>query len=174
MRLEEAALNESAAVAAPVAAPVAVAFGDCAGAAEGDAPAAAADADDAGAPEDRDEADAFSAEADKDGLAEQPATAKTAKTAQAVATFTLLRRAMAAAGAHGYRADVGQRRSRDVEPLRPLRLSGDTAVAAQTRACIGSRARSPPFGNRQQARGGHLHAIEEPGHRRPVPRCDRQ
>jgi hypothetical protein len=114
------ALNESAAVAAPVAVAVAVAFGDCAGAVEGVAPAEAADG--AGAPEDRDDADAVSAEADKDWLAEQPATARAAKTAQKTAqageTFTLLRRAAAAAGARGYRADVGQRRSRDVDPSR--------------------------------------------------------
>jgi hypothetical protein len=67
----------------------AVAFPDCPGAVADDAPAAPEAAADAGAPEDRDVADADSAEADKDGLAEQPATARAARTAQAVATFTL-------------------------------------------------------------------------------------
>jgi hypothetical protein len=91
----------------------AAAFPDCAGAvAVADEAPAAPEAADAGAPEDRDVADADSAEADKDWLAEQPATARAARTAQAGATFTLNRRAARSAGAHGYRADVGQRRSR--------------------------------------------------------------
>jgi hypothetical protein len=76
----------------------AVAFPDCPGAVEGDAPAEApaeaeaAAADGAGASEDRDAADAAdadSAEADRDWLAEQPTTARAARTAQAGGTLTL-------------------------------------------------------------------------------------
>jgi hypothetical protein len=102
-------------VAVPVAVAAAVAFEDCAGAVEEDAAAEAAAAeaaaaeDDAGSAEDRAEGDAVSAEADKDWLAEQPTTARAAKTAQAGATLTLMRRAVPSAGAHGYPADAGQR-----------------------------------------------------------------
>jgi hypothetical protein len=116
--------------AVAVAVPLPAAFEACAvavavaGAVEDDAPDEAAG--DAGASEDRDEADAVSAEADKDWLPEQPTTARAARTAQAGATrgattgatFTLNRRAMQSAGAHDYRADVRQRRSRDVDPVR--------------------------------------------------------
>jgi hypothetical protein len=99
---------EASAVAAPVA------FPDCAGAVEDDAPAAAEEAGegDAALSEDGDGADVDSAEADKDGLAEQPTTARAARTAHAGATLTLNRRVTPSPGAHGYRADVGQRRSR--------------------------------------------------------------
>jgi hypothetical protein len=55
-----------------------------------------------------------------------------------------------------------------------LRLPGDAAVAAQAGAGGASRAGSPPLVERQQARAGHLHPIEEPGHRGPVPGRDRQ
>jgi hypothetical protein len=106
----------------------AVAFPDCAGSVTDDAPAEPEAAADAGASEDRDVADADSAEADKDGLAEQPATARAARTAQAGATFTLNRRAAPSAGAHGYRADVGQRPSRDEDRLRVRRPYGFFAI----------------------------------------------
>jgi hypothetical protein len=67
----------------------AVPFPDCAGAVEDDAPAEPEAAADAEASEDRDAADEDSAEADKDWLAEQPTTARAARTAHAGATFTL-------------------------------------------------------------------------------------
>jgi hypothetical protein len=108
-----AALAVAPAEAVSVAAGLPVAFGDCAGAVEEDGPAegvaaAAADADaDVGASEGRSEGDADSAEADKDWLAEQPATARAAKTAQAGATLTVIRRAVPSAGAHGDSADAG-------------------------------------------------------------------
>jgi hypothetical protein len=98
---------------AAAAVPVPFAFGDRAGAVEDDDEDedddAAAPEDDAGPPDDRDAADADSADADKDWLAEQPTTATVARTAQAGATLTPVRRAMPPAGAHGHRADVGQR-----------------------------------------------------------------
>jgi hypothetical protein len=87
--------------------PVALAFEDCPGAVEeGEAVEAVAEAD-AGAAEDREEADPDGAEADEDWPAEQPATARAAKTAQAVVILTLDRRAMPSAGAHGDRANSG-------------------------------------------------------------------
>lgn len=94
--------------------PVPAAFEDGAGALEDGAPPE----DGAGASEDRDEPDADNAEADKDWLAEQPTTARAARTANAGATLTDIRRAMPSAGAHGYRVDAGQRRPRDGDPLR--------------------------------------------------------
>ena len=55
-----------------------------------------------------------------------------------------------------------------------LRLSADTAVAAQAGLGGGGQAGFPPLVERHQARADHLQAIEEPGHRGPVPRCDCQ
>jgi len=55
-----------------------------------------------------------------------------------------------------------------------LRLPGDTAVAAQAGLGGGGRAGFPPLVDRRQARTDHLQASEEPGHRGPVPGCDRQ
>jgi inner membrane transporter RhtA len=55
-----------------------------------------------------------------------------------------------------------------------LRLPGDTAVAAQAGLGRGGRAGFPPLVDRRQARAGHLQAVEEPGHRGPVPGRDRQ
>jgi hypothetical protein len=101
--------------------PVPAAFEDGAGAVEDGAGALEDGApleDDAGASGDRDEPDADNAEADKDWLAEQPTTARAARTANAGATLTVIRRAMPSAGAHGYRVDAGQRRPRDGDPLR--------------------------------------------------------
>jgi hypothetical protein len=107
--------GEAATVAVPVA------FEDCAGAVDDDAPAEAeAEADAvaaagavadaaADASEDRDAADTNIVGADEDWLAEQPTTARAARTAQTVATLTLNGRATESSGAHGYRADVGQR-----------------------------------------------------------------
>jgi hypothetical protein len=54
---------------------------DCAGALADDAPPAVEADDDAAPPEDRGAPDVDSEEADKDGLAEQPATARAARTA---------------------------------------------------------------------------------------------
>jgi hypothetical protein len=102
--------------AADVAVPVP--FEGCAGAVADDAPAEdeAEAVDDAGASDDRDEPVPDSAEADKDWLAEQPATARTARTAQAGATLTVSRRATPPTGAHRYRADARQQG-------RPVRLT---------------------------------------------------
>jgi hypothetical protein len=95
--------------AADVAAPAPVPFENCAGAVADDAPPEdeAGAVADAGASDDRDEPVPDSAEADKDWLAEQPATARTARTAQAVATLTVSRRVTTPTGAHRYRADAG-------------------------------------------------------------------
>jgi hypothetical protein len=96
--------------AADVAAPVPVPFEDCPGAVADDAPAedGAEDVADAGASDDRDEPVPDSAEADRDWLAEQPTTARTARTAQAGATLTVSRRVTPPTGAHRYRADARQ------------------------------------------------------------------
>jgi hypothetical protein len=124
------AAAEAVAVAVPVAfqGRAGAVAGDASAGAEAEAAAAAAAeaeaapeaeaAADPGASEDRDEEDTSGAGADEDWLAEQPATARAANTAQTVATLTVMRRATATAGAHGYRADVGQRRSRNDDPLR--------------------------------------------------------
>jgi len=85
---EAVAVAPLVAVAAPVVGAVAVE--DCAVAVEDEAGAedAAAPADDADVAAERDEADADGGEAVEDWLAEQPATARPASTAQAVATLT--------------------------------------------------------------------------------------
>jgi inner membrane transporter RhtA len=55
-----------------------------------------------------------------------------------------------------------------------LWLSADTAVAAQAGLGGGGQAGFPPLVERHQARADHLQAIEEPGYRGPVARCDGQ
>lgn len=67
-----------------------------------EAEAGAEDAADADVAEERDEGDADSVDAVGDWLAEQPATARTASTAQTGATLILIRRAMLPAGAHAH------------------------------------------------------------------------
>jgi inner membrane transporter RhtA len=69
---------------------------------------------------------------------------------------------------------AAMRHGRAVDDAARLRLSGDAAVAAQAGVGCAGRAGSPPLVERHQARADHLQAIEEPGHRGPVPGCDRQ